>query len=436
MKKFNSKWTFILACVGSSVGMANIWGFPYRVIDNGGGAFLIPYFIFIILFSYFGLSTEYAVGRWARTGALGTYRKVWSSQGKEKVASFIGWIPLMGSLCIALGYAVIVAYALKALLACFTGELMAVDSAVWFESFSGQDFSVVFYHLAIILLTLFTLILGVTSIEKSNKIIMPIFFILFVVLAVRVAMMDGASEGYKFLFTSDWEKLSEPMTWINAMGQAFFSLSVIGAGMIVYGSYLGEDEDVLEGAKWTAAFDTIAAMVAALVMIPAAFSYNLVELGGGPALLFIVLPTILQNIPFGSFFGVIFFTAVVFAGISSLQNMLEVVAESIMRKHMSMSRTRVLVYLFIICFGIGVFMEPISKWGPWMDIVSIYISPIGAMIGSISWFWVMKKEDLLMAMNTGAKKTIGDRWYKMGKYIYVPMTLILCTVAIVFGISF
>ena len=118
---------------------------------------------------------------------------------------------------------------------------------------------------------------------------MPLFFIIFLILAVRVAMLPGAAEGYRFMFTPGWSKLADPMIWIWAMGQAFFSLSVTGSGMIVYGAYLSKDEDVVGVAKHTAIFDTIAAVVAALVIIPARFSYG-VDVGAGPSLLFVTLP--------------------------------------------------------------------------------------------------------------------------------------------------
>lgn len=433
--KFGSKWGFILACVGSAVGMANVWGFPYKLGSNGGGAFLIAYLVFIALFSYIGLSAEYAIGRRAKTGTVGAYENAWKSGGKEKIGKYVGWLPLAGSMCIAIGYAVIISYVLKGWTQSVTGSLMSVDTGIWFESFSMTDYSVVPYHLIVIIGTLFTLTLGVDSIEKSNKIMMPLFFILFVILAIRVAFLPGASEGYKFMFNPRWEMLRDPMVWIWAMGQAFFSLSVTGSGMIVYGSYLSDNEDIVSAAKSTAVFDTISAVVAALVIIPACFAYN-VDVGSGPGLLFVTLPKILQDIPLGRLFSIILFTAVVFGGVSSLQNMFEVVGESLMYKFPKLRRIPMLILLCIVCFGIGVNMEPIFKWGPWMDIISIYIIPIGATLGAVSWFWIMKKEDLLNEINIGAKRKQGDLWYYMGKYIYVPFATILCFVALFMKVAF
>ncbi|NSJ92927.1 sodium-dependent transporter, partial [Coprococcus sp. MSK.21.13] len=153
-------------------------------------------------------------------------------------------------------------------------------------------------------------------------------------------------------------------------------------------------------------------------------------------LLFVTLPKILQDIPGGRIFAIILFTAVVFGGVSSLQNMFEVVGESLMYKFPKLKRIPMLILLCVICFGIGVNMEPIFRWGPWMDLISIYIIPIGATLGAISWFWIMKKEDLLNEINLGAKKKQGDLWYNMGKYLYVPFAAILCLVALFMKVSF
>lgn len=434
-KKFISKWGFILACVGSAVGMANVWGFPYKLGSNGGGAFLVAYLIFIWLFSYVGLTAEYAIGRRSKTGTVGSYENAWTSGGKEKAGKVVGWLPLMGSMCIAIGYAVIISYVLKGLTQSITGSLMTVDPGPWFESFALQDFSVIPFHLVVVVVTLLTLIFGAGSIEKSNKIMMPLFFILFLILAVRVAFLPGAVEGYKFMFMPRWSALLDPMVWIWAMGQAFFSLSLTGSGMIVYGAYLSDDEDIPDASKLTAIFDTIAAIVAALVIIPASFAYN-IGVDSGPGLLFVTLPKILQDIPFGQVFSIILFTAVLFGGISSLQNMFEVVGESLMHKMPKLKRIPMLIILGVITFGVGVNMEAIYNWGPWMDFVSIYIIPIGATIGAVSWFWIMKKEDLLSEVNLGAKNKQGDLWYNMGKYVYVPFAAILTFIALFKGISF
>jgi len=435
--QFGSRWGFILSAVGSAVGMANVWGFPAKMGANGGSAFLVAYLIFIALFGVVGLSAEYAIGRRSRTGTLGSYRAAWASRDKKLASAggLVGWLPLAGSMCIAIGYAVIIAYVLKALFNSLTGQLMQVDTTAWFESFSLTEYSVIPFHVIVVIGTLLTLLLGAKSIEKSNKVMMPVFFVVFVILAIRVSMLPGAAEGYKFMFTPRWEALKDPMVWVWAMGQAFFSLSVTGSGMIVYGAYLDDDEDVVKVAGRTALFDTIAAMVAALVIIPACFAYDL-DVGAGPSLLFVTLPRILQDIPFGRVFAIFLYTAMVFAGVSSLQNMFEAVGESLEHRFPKLNRKMVLVLLGVVCLGFGLSMEPIFNWGPWMDIVSIYIIPIGATLGALSWFWIMKKEDILDEVNKGAAKPRGNLWYNAGRWLYVPCAVILCCVALFMKVAF
>lgn len=435
--RFASRWGFILASVGSAVGMANVWGFPNKMGSNGGGAFLLIYLFFIFIFSYVGLPAEFAIGRRAKTGTLGSYENAWRTRGEKagKAGGLLAWLPLAGSLCIAIGYAVIVAYVLKALVDSVTGTLMATDVTAWFESFSLAPHSVVPYHVVVVIGTLLTLLLGAKSIEKTNKVMMPLFFIIFIILAVRVVMLPGVAEGYLFMLIPRWEALKNPMVWIWAMGQAFFSLSITGSGMLVYGAYLDENESVVSVSAKTALFDTIAALVAALVIIPACFSYGL-DVGAGPGLLFVTLPTILQDIPLGNFFAIILYVAMIFAGISSLQNMFEAVGESLLHKFPKLNRKTALCILCIICLGFGINMEAIFQWGPWMDLVSIYIIPIGATLGAISWFWVMKKDDLMLEINKGAEKKHGNLWYITGRYVYVPFALLLCCVALFMKVSF
>ena len=436
-KKFTSRWGFVLSAVGSAVGMANVWGFPAKMGQNGGGAFLVAYLIFIALFSVVGLSAEYAVGRRAHTGTLGAYQMAWASRKKAlgTAGGVLGWLPLAGSMCIAIGYAAIVAYVLKAFASSINGSLMHVDTGTWFEGFSTADYSVLPFHIIVVVGTLLTLLLGARSIEKTNKVMMPVFFIIFVILAVRVSMLPGAAEGYRYMFSFRWAELLDPMVWIWAMGQAFFSLSITGSGMIVYGAYLGQEMDVAALAKQTALFDTIAALVAALVIIPACFAYGL-DVGSGPSLLFVTLPRILQDIPLGQLFAIILYIAMVFAGVSSLQNMFEAVGESLQHRFPKLSRKLVLALLCVVCLGVGVNMEPIFKWGPWMDIVSIYIIPIGATLGAISWFWIMRREDLMDEVGHGAKKAPGRIWYNVGRFIYVPCAVLLCAIALFKKVAF
>ena len=316
---FKSRWGFILASVGSAVGMANVWGFPNKMGSNGGGAFLLIYLLFIFLFSYVGLPAEFAIGRWSHTGTLGSYENAWRSRN-EKLAPAgraLGWLPLAGSLCIAIGYSIIVAYVLKAFVDSASGLLMQVNTSEWFESFSMTDFSVVPFHIIIIIGTLLTLLLGASSIEKSNKIMMPLFFLIFVVLAARVALLPGSASGYEFMFIPRWEALKDPTVWITAMGQAFFTLSLGIGAMAIFGSYIGKEHALLGESVRVVVLDTFVAITAGLIIFPACFTYG-VDQTSGPSLIFITLPNIFANMAMGRLWGSLFFLFMAFAALSTV----------------------------------------------------------------------------------------------------------------------
>lgn len=421
----------VLACIGSAVGMGNIWMFPYRLGQYGGAAFLIPYILFVVLFGFVGLSAEFAIGRMAGTGTLGAYKYCWESRKKGKTGGVLGWIPLLGSLGIAIGYAIIVGWVLRSMVGALSGTMFEKDAAEYFGEVTGA-FGSVPWHLAIIVLTVVLLLIGaVKSIEKVNKILMPAFFVLFAVLAVRSAMLPGALEGYKFLFIPKWEYLLRADTWVMAMGQAFFSLSITGSGMIVYGTYLKKSEDIPKASMRTAFFDTIAAMLAALAIMPAVFAFGIAP-DKGPSLMFITLPEVFAQMPFGRVFAVFFFLSVVFAGVTSLLNMFEAVSESWQTKF-KLSRKTAVILCGAIAAAVGIFIEAEPKLGSWMDFITIIVVPFGAVLGAISIYYILGFSKIKVELETGRKKPLAKIFGPAAKYIYVPLTIAVFILGIVWG---
>lgn len=433
--KFSSKWGFILACVGSAVGLANVWAFPYQLGSNGGLAFLLPYILFAFLFGRVGLAAENAIGRKYKSGPMTVYKEAYKSRNMEKFGKIIRWLPMIGVGLLAIGYAVVITYVLKALIDTITGNLFALESSVWFEGISSKDFGLLPVHLLLMVLVYFALAYETKGIEKTNKFIMPLFFVLFLILAARIFFLEGSNDGYEFIFRMDLEKLKDIKIWVSAMGQAFFSLSLVGTVMVVYGSYLPDDEDVVKASTITTGLDTTAAMISAFVMLPACFAFGFSP-ASGPKLIFVVLPQALKEMPLGKLYAIILFLAIVFAGISSIQSMIETITEAIEYKFPKLNRKSILLVLIGIIYLVGIFIEPISKWGPWMDIVTIYILPISGIIGAITWFWVIKKEELLDEVNKSNKDKYGNLWYYTGKYIFVPLAIALCFIAVRYHISF
>lgn len=424
---FKSTVGFVLACVGSAVGMGNIWMFPYRLGQYGGAAFLIPYLIFIVLFGLVGLSAEFALGRMAKTGTLGAYAYCW----KNKFGKYIGWLPLLGSLGIAIGYSVILGWVFRSIQGVLTNELLTNDIPAFFTNMT-QSFSNVPCHFLVLFITCLLLFTSATNaIEKANKVLMPAFFILFIILAIRVSLFDGAIEGYKFLFVPKWECLLNKETWIMAMGQAFFSLSITGSGMIVYGAYLKDDVDIPKASMQTAVFDTIAAMLAALAIMPAVFSFG-IDPVSGPSLMFLTLPEVFKQMPLGNFFALFFFVSVAFAGITSLINMLEAVCES-WQNRFHISRKKAVLVCGIITFIVSVCIENGDIVGKWMDVVTIYIIPFAALLGAITIYYVLGWNALKQELDKGRKKPVGPTFKFLGKYVYVFLALIILILGILYN---
>ena len=214
-----------------------------------------------------------------------------------------------------------------------------------------------------------------SGIENANKLMMPVFFILFVFLGIYVAFQPGAMQGYRYIFRIDPEILADPKTWIFALGQAFFSLSVAGNGTLIYGSYLSDEENIPASAARVALFDTIAAILAALVIIPAMATTGAKLDQGGPGLLFIYLPNLIRSMPGGTLIAIIFFVAVLFAGMTSLLNLYEAPIATVQEK-LHLGRVPACAVIGIIGAAVSLLIQGIVS--DWMDVLSIYICPLGA----------------------------------------------------------
>ena len=427
---FNSRLGFVLACVGSAVGMANIWLFPYRVGQYGGAAFLIPYFLCIVVIGFTGVIGEMAFGRAMGTGPLGAFRKASQMRGGNW-GEWIGIIPVIGSLGIATGYSVVVGWIIRFLAGSVTGSAFTEESGEYFGALA-QNFGSVLWHVIGLGIVFICMAYGIsTGIEKINKIMMPIFFILFLVMAVRVFMLDNAQEGIMYMLKPNWEQVAKPETWVYALGQAFFSLSLAGSGTVVYGSYLKKTEDVVESAKNVALFDTLASLLSVFVIIPAVFAFGL-DPASGPPLMFITMPKVFQMMPMGRVFAIIFFLAVLCAAITSLVNLFETPVEALQEKF-GFSRKKAVCVVAVIATAVGVCIESGDNVSIWMDIVSIYIIPLGALLAAVMFFWVCGSKFAREQAQMGRNKVIGKWFEPMTKYVFVGLTLLVYILSIFYN---
>lgn len=431
---FNNRWGFILACIGSAVGMGNIWMFPTRVSIYGGGSYLIPYFIFVALIGFTGVIGEMSFGRATRSGPVDAFGYACGTKGRKKLGELLGYIPVAGALAMAIGYTVVMGWILKYMVGAFTGTALAPSDAGEFSARFGSMASAFgnnAWQIAALVIGIVILMFGIgRGIEKANKVMMPVFFILFAILGIYVAFQPGAIDGYRYIFRVDPKALADPSTWIFALGQAFFSLSVAGNGTLIYGSYLPDNEDIPAAAGRVALFDTIAALLAALVIIPAMATTGAQLNHGGPGLMFIYLPALFKSMPGGYIIAVIFFVAVFSAGLSSLINLYEAPIATIQEK-LHLGRKASCGIIAVIALIVSICIHGIVS--DWMDVLSIYICPLGAGLAGIMFFWVCSKQYVESQINTGRSRTFTKAFLPVCRYIYCPVCILVLILGILLG---
>lgn len=452
--RFRTRTGFIIACIGSAVGMGNIWRFPIMVSKYGGMTFLVVYILFVILIASSGMIEEFALGRWAGAGPVGAFGKCTESRfGKRSVGSAVGALPVIGAMGLAIGYTVVMGWIFKYCFMGISGQLYAMgtdmaaiggtfDAAAPGSESLGEAIRMMLdgglftvgnsmWQIIGLLAALLIMAMGVSGgIEKANKIMMPLLFGLFLLLGIYIAFLPGSGEGYRYIFTLDPKGLRDPGVWIFAFGQAFFSLSVAGNGSVIYGSYLDKREDLPGAARNVAIFDTIAAMLAALVILPAMAAGGVTPDTAGPGLMFVYLVNVLNGMAGGRVVGMIFFLCVLFAGATSIVNLYEVPVAFLQEKF-GLRRIPAVAVIGLIGAVVSVLIQPWTS--QWMDVVSIYICPLGALLAGIMFFWVLQKDIALKAVSEGSKKQIGSWFHPLGKYLYCLCALAALIAGAVLG---
>lgn len=325
--QFGSNIGFLMAAVGSAVGLGNLWGFPYKMGANGGFAFLVLYLILVVLVGYVILMTELALGRRTGKGVVGAYETL------SKKYAFIGWMGAIAPWMILSFYSMLGGYCIKYAIANL-GDLFGAgwgvngqDSGAFFGEFTSDMLQTVIFSLIFVILTVLVVRGGVSGgIEKFTSIAMPALFVMLVIVIIRSVTLPGASAGIEFMFKPDWSAF-EGTGWITVLsvagGQMFFSLSLGMAIMIAYGSYIPKDQSIERSALVIPFADTIIAIMAGLATMPAIFASGL-EPGQGPGLLFITLQTVFNSMgKFGPIFGFLMYGLVFIAAITSSISLLE-----------------------------------------------------------------------------------------------------------------
>ncbi len=428
-ENWGSQAGFILASIGSAIGLGNMWMFPWRLGKFGGAAFLIPYLIFAFGICWVGLMGEFALGRSQQRGPISAYEKIFGEK-KLKGGKTLGFIPIIAACGIFIFIPIVTGWAIKYFTLVLTGEMLNIEPGPFFGSFGGSVSSIL-WTLVAFAICLCIILGGIKKgIERINKIMIPSLFIMLIFLVFFTLRLPGAGQGLKYLFVPDWSMLSQPVTWIMALGQAFSSASLGGCGMVVYGSYLRKQDDIPNSALNTITFDTLAALIAALIIMPAVFAFQ-VDPAAGPPLLFITIPSIIKIMPGGRLFGILLFIAIIFAAITSFVAITEVLVEALMdRLNMDRKKSTLLVCIvgFIITIPLALNMNIFETF---VDIVSIYITPIAAVLSGIVFFWIYGGKKALDEINMGAKKALGAWLIPYAKYVFIGVSIIIVIIGII-----
>lgn len=400
-EQWGSRWGFILAAMGSAVGLGNIWRFSYAMGENGGSTFLIIYLLSVILIGFPVMMIEFAIGRRAQSDAIDAFRKL----APKSFWVVAGGMGVIAAFVILSFYGVIGGWSLKYIFSYLTGGISG-DASQHFGGFVGSTFEPIGWQFLFMGITIAIVMLGVQKgIETSSKFMMPILSLILIALAIYSLTLGGASEAFSFMFHPDWSAFANPEVYFAAVGQAFFTLSLGMGIMLTYGSYLSPKEKLTSSAFYIIILDTLFAIIAGLVIFPALFAFGL-DPAEGPGLVFVVLPTIFEGISgIGIIVGVLFFILLALAALSSAISLLEVVVSYVIRRF-NISRKIATVTVGLIIFLVGVPSSlsqgavDISILGDdfltFMDkFTGSLLLPLGGLIIALYGSWSWKSEKLL-----------------------------------------
>ena len=423
---FSTRWVFVLAAIGSAVGLGNIWRFPYVAFENGGGAFLIPYLIALLTAGIPLLFLDYAMGHRYRGSAPLIFRrfKKWSEPA--------GWIQVGICFFITIYYAAIIAWAALYTIKSITLAWGDQPEQYFQKEFLHQDATHVlstefvwpiFIALAVVwIASIIVLAMGVDSgIGKASKIFMPILTVLFVIVVIRALFLEGSADGLNAFFTPNWSALSNPSVWVAAYGQIFYSLSVSFGIMMTYASYL-KPRTNLTGTGMVTAFANSSFEVLAGIGVFSALGFMAAQSGttvkdaasSGIGLAFIAFPTIINEMPGGAIFGVLFFGSLTIAGFTSLFSLFEVVVSAV-RDKLNLPRKQTAITMGVIRAVLSLALFANTGGIVNLDIMDKFTNNVGivsiALILIVILDWVLRRIDEFSThLNMVSSFRVGTMW--------------------------
>lgn len=426
---WGSKLGFILAAAGSAIGLGNIWRFPYTAGEGGGAVFVLIYLVFVVFLGFPVMVSEITIGRHAQRSTVGAYRSI----NGGRLWQGVGGLGVITGIMILSYYGVIagwtVGYVVKVVMGQFAGGVDGESTLSIFSGYVSNPLWSLVGLFGFIALTTVVVLGGIKKgIERLSKILMPILLSLLVLVVIRSVTLPGAGRGIAFYLWPDFSRLSGEVL-MEALGQAFFSLSLGMGVMITYGSYISKKEDIVTSAAWVCAFDSSIAFMAGLAIFPALFAIGL-DPAQGPGLIFVVLPCVFDSIPLGQVFGFTFFLLLIMAALTSTISLLEVVTSYFVDER-GMSRPAGALLAATLSFlvgipsalstgSVGTLTKMLAIGGEdksFLDLMDLMFGNfslvIGALFISVFTGWVWRRAEVLKELETGGRTPV---WFM--KVIY------------------
>ena len=397
--RWSSRWLFVLAAAGSAVGLGNIWKFPYIAGENGGGAFVLIYLVCVAFVGAPIMISEVMLGRKGRASPINTRRKLTQAAGASSRWTFLGWMGVLAGILILSYYAVIAGWALNYIWLTASGTFDSASAQVattTFDQLQQDPLAMMGWHGVFMLITIWIVARGVSrGLESAIKWFMPLLFVLLLVLLGYSMSSGGFAQGWAFMFDFNWSVVG-PETWLIAMGQAFFTLSLGMGTMMVYGSYVPEDSHIGSTVLTIVALDTFVAVAAGLAIFPLVF-VNGLEVGQGPGLMFVTLPLAFGQLPMGALFGTVFFVLVSFAAITSAISLTEPAIAYVVEEY-NAKRSRVAISLGVFCWLLG--LGTVFSFNIWADVKPLFGLNFFELVDQLSQNIMLPLGGLLIALFT------------------------------------
>ncbi|RCL45738.1 MAG: sodium-dependent transporter [Candidatus Thioglobus sp.] len=434
--EWSSRLAFILAAAGSAVGLGNIWKFPYMAGENGGGAFVLVYLAFIALFGLPIMMAEVLLGRRGRQSPINTLKSLCQQEQVSKLWSVIGWSGMLAGVLILSYYSVIAGWSLFYVLESAAGGLLAIQEQAaedLFTNLLSDPVTLVFWHSIFMFMTMVVVARGVSNgLEVAVRFLMPMLFVLILILIAYAISQGGFLQGLQFMFTPDFSKLNGDVL-LDAMGQAFFSLSLGMGAIMMYGSYLPQTASISRTTLAVAIADSSVAILAGLAIFPIVFVNNLAT-AQGPGLIFNTLPLAFGQMPGGIIFGTLFFLLLVFAAWTSSISLIEpAVAWLVETKKQSRLKASIVCGIVTWLIGLGTVLsfnhwDSITLFGKTvfdcLDYLTFNIMlPLGGLLIALFVGWVMREQAVREEINL-QQEMVYQVWRVLLKY-FTPIGLVV-----------